>query len=112
MEVPTPDMVLPDVGDCETVAEPQLSDVDTALYEGNATVQAAPKVTVCVAGQVIVGAILSILFTPNEQEAVLPFPSLAVKTTVVVPTAETAVPKMGDWVKVGVVQLSAILAGL
>ena len=64
------------------------------------------------AGQVTVGGVLSTLFTLNEQEAVFPFPSLAVKTTVVVPTPVTVVPETGDWVTVGVPQLSPLLTAL
>ena len=48
----------------------------------------------------------------NEQVVVFPFPSFAVKTTVVAPTPVTVVPDKGDWVTVGVPQLSAVLTAL
>lgn len=110
--VPTPVTVVPEAGDCVTVGVPQLSEVAVALYAGKVAVQAAPKVNDCVAGQVTVGGVLSTLFTLNEQDVVFPFPSLAVKTTVVVPTPETVVPEAGDCVTLGVPQLSAVAVAL
>lgn len=64
-------------------------------------------------GQVILGRVTSILFTKNEQVAVLPFPSLAVKVTVLLPTPDTEVPDTGDCVTVGeAAQLSTTVAPL
>lgn len=68
--------------------------------------------TVCVPGQVTEGAISSTRFTVNEQLAVFPLPSLAVRVTVVLPTPVTCVPNAGAWVKAGVLQLSDMVAGL
>ena len=109
--MPTPEMVIPEGGDCVVVGNPQLSAV-VAEYDARVAEQAAPKVTVCVAGQVTVGAVLSVRVTLNEQLLVLPFPSLAVNTTVLDPTPDTEVPEMGDCVTVTVPQLSAVLTAL
>ena len=48
------------------------------------------------------GGVLSTLFTVNEHELVLPFPSLASRVTLKVPTPLTEEPAEGDWVTVTV----------
>ena len=61
----------------------------------------------------IVGTVVSTLFTLNVQLALLPLASVTVKVTTVVPTPDTAVPAAGDWVTVNdpvAVQLSATVA--
>lgn len=57
------------------------------------------------------GDATSILVTENWQLAVPPCPSLAVKVTVVEPIPDNVLPPAGDWVNVGVEQLSAIVTG-
>ena len=71
------------------------------------------KVNVCALGHVIVGTVVSTLFTLNVQLALLPLASVTVKVTTVVPTPDTAVPAAGDCVTVSApdtVQLSARVA--
>jgi hypothetical protein len=71
------------------------------------------KVTVCALGHVIVGTVVSTRFTLNVQLAELPFASVTVNVTTVVPTPDTAVPAAGDCVTVNepaAVQLSATVA--
>ena len=60
-------------------------------------------------GQVMVGEVVSILFTLNEQVAVFPLPSLAVNTTVEVPTLDMVLPDVGDCETVAVPQLSEVV---
>lgn len=57
------------------------------------------------------GDATSILVTLNEQVAVPPCPSLAVNVTVVEPIPDNVLPPAGDWVNVGVEQLSPIVTG-
>ena len=110
--VPVPVSVVPATGNWVTLGVPQLSAVLTALYKGNVAEQEASKINVCVAGQVISGGVMSKRLTSNEHEVELPFPSLAVKTTVVVPTPVTVLPAVGDCVTLCVPQLSDVLKGL
>lgn len=63
-------------------------------------------------GQVMVGGVVSTLFTTNEHVLVLPLPSLAVSVTVVAPTPVKVVLARGDWVIVGVLQLSLVVVAL
>lgn len=93
--LPTPETVLPDAGNWLTEGVPQLSALLTALYAGRVAEQLAFNAMVWAAGQVMVGAILSTRLTVNEQEAVLPLPSLAVNVTVVLPTPVTTTPNAG-----------------
>ena len=68
---------------------------------------------VCALGQVIVGTVVSTLFTLNAQLALFPLASVTVNVTTVVPTPDTAVPAAGDCVTVNepvAVQLSATVA--
>jgi hypothetical protein len=75
----------------------------------------ALNVKVCAAGHVMVGTVVSTLFTLNVQFEEFPLASVTVNVTTVVPTPDTAVPAAGDWVTVNepvAVQLSATVARL
>lgn len=106
--LPTPVKVVPAIGDWVTVGVLQLSAA-APLYAGNATVQLAPSVKVCVVGQVMVGGVVSTVFTINEHVRVLLLLSVAVSVTVVLPTPVITVPNTGVWLTVGVPQLSVAL---
>lgn len=60
----------------------------------------------------ITGGILSDTCTLKLQLLLLPLPSFVLSVTVVVPTPFNAVPATGNCVKLGVPQLSAMVAGL
>ena len=79
---------------------------------GTKAEQVASIVTLAVPGQVIVGGVLSTLFTVNEQVAVFPLASCAVRLIVTVPTPEPVAPNGGLCKTVGVSQLSDNVAGL
>ena len=64
--------------------------------------QFAPAATVAFAGQEILGAVWSTIVTANEQIAVLPAASVAVRVTVWLP--ENTVPAAGLWVSVGLAE--------
>lgn len=72
-----------------------MSAILAGLYCGKDAVQEALSARVCVAGQVMEGDVMSVRVTLNEQVAVLPLPSLAVRVTVVLPTPETVLPDAG-----------------
>ena len=58
----------------------------------------------------IVGGVISTLFTVKVQVVLLPEASVAVSVTVIGPTENTAVPAAGDCVTVTVPQLSLAVA--
>ena len=72
--------------------------------------QPAPKLRLCVLGQVIVGAVLSILLTTKLQVTALFPPSVAVRVMVMLPEPETLVPAAGDCVMITPLQLSTAAA--
>jgi hypothetical protein len=101
--------VLPDAGEQDTEAPVQLSVAVGAVYVtaplheiGATKLLGQPTRT---------GNVMSTAFTSNEHVEVLPFPSLAVSVTVVVPTPLTVLLAAGDWVTViTVAQLSLVVA--
>jgi predicted component of type VI protein secretion system len=81
----------------ETGAHPeQLSVAVGVVYVTVWAHVPAATVVVMFAGQVIVGAVLSVGTAVNVQVPVLPEESVAVKVIVVLP--DTMVPAAGDWV--------------
>jgi len=89
------------------VGVPQLSPAVGAVH----TAVVEQVIKLC--GQpLITGGWLSTTCTLKLQLLLLPFPSLVLNVTVVVPTPFNVVPAAGNWVKAGVPQLSAMVAGL
>ena len=80
--------VEPETGLYVKVAVPQLS-VAVAAKVTTWVQRPAAAFTLKLAGQVMLGAWLSFTVTVKEQAAVLPWPSLAVAVTVVVPKLNT-----------------------
>ena len=64
--------------------------------------QLAPAATVVLAGQVMLGAVWSATVTRNEQVAVLPAASVAVRVTTCEPVM--VVPAAGLWVSFGLAE--------
>jgi hypothetical protein len=82
-------------------AQPSVA-VASEVYDGIVPVQELFNTSVWFEGQVIAGGVLSTRVTVNVQVAVLPFASVAVMVTVVVPTPVNTVPAAGDCVLVTV----------
>ncbi len=72
--------------------------------------QFAPNVRVCVAGQVIVGAVLSTFVTVKVQVFVRPLMSVTDNVTVILRAPETMVPASGDCITPCTPQLSPVVA--
>jgi hypothetical protein len=89
-------IVVPVIAQVNNVA-PQLSAV-VGLGVTIDAVHAAPTVPVILAGQLIVGTILSTTVTVKLHELVLPLPSVALWLTVVTPTGKLA-PEAGPAVR-------------
>ena len=64
------------------------------------------------AGQVIVGGVLSTFVTVKVQVLVRPLMSVTVRVTVILPALETVVPATGDWLTLCTPQLSPVVARL
>ena len=84
------------------VAPVQLSVPAGVVYVRSALQTLLELLAVILAGQVIEGAMPSVLLTVNEHVPVLEMASVAVRVTVTDPVPVCAVPLRGDWVKVGV----------
>jgi len=94
-----------------TEATEQLSAVIGVPSEATIATQVpVPTFTVMFKGQVIVGTMLSILFTLNVHVDMFPLESVTVRVTTVVPTPETGVPAAGDCVTVTTPQGSLAVA--
>ena len=122
LNICVPTLLIPVAGDVKVVA-PVIAHVSVATPQLSAVVGLAiarllvqvPAVTVLVifAGHVMVGIVVSTLFTFSVQLLELPAASVAVSVTTVTPTPLTADPTAGDCVitiEPDAVQLSLLVA--
>ena len=122
LNVRVPMLWIPVVGDAAIVAPlsnqvscaiPQLSLVIGFGVTTDAVHVPLATLAEMLAGQVMLGTVVSTRLTLNVHDAVFPLASATVNVTTVVPTPDTAVPAAGDCVTVNepaAVQLSARVA--